>query len=224
MCHLKPYAEKKQNREESDISEHFASLAKAVDKFHFPGPKTTDKFCRENCNPILEIKKLGIEVTNTPACEQAFKWINAFKNLKGMNEAHYKFFLMYLIDLHNLHIQNKVSSVANPLNESRDVEELLIGIETLDLEGLKIVPENKQEEIQKKELGEQRMMLEDCYRLNEEILHCKLCPGQYKREGHMKNHVESKHNIQVDLICKCGQTFTETTRYCRHRKGCNKIK
>ena len=133
MCHLKPYSEKKQNREASDITEHFASLGKAVDKFHFPGHKVTDKYCRENCNPLVEMKKVEIGVTNTPACEQAFKWINAFKNLKTMNEAHFKFFLLYLIDLHNLHIQNKVSSVANPLNEDRGIEELMVGLGAIDL-------------------------------------------------------------------------------------------
>merc|ERR1712142_1098879 len=42
MCHLKPYAEKKQNRETSNISEIFASLSKAVDKFHFVGHKKSD--------------------------------------------------------------------------------------------------------------------------------------------------------------------------------------
>ena len=51
MCHLKPYAEKKQNRETSNISEIFASLSKAVDKFHFVGHKKSDVYCRENCNP-----------------------------------------------------------------------------------------------------------------------------------------------------------------------------
>ena len=135
MCHLKPYSEKRQIREESDITEHFACMGKAVDKFHFPGHKVTDKYCRENCNPVLELKKLEIEVTNTPACEQAFKWINAFKNLKTMNEAHFKFFLLYVTDLHNLHIQNKLTSVANPLNDDREIEDIMAGLSSIDLEG-----------------------------------------------------------------------------------------
>ena len=48
------------------------------------------------------------------------------------------------------------------------------------------------------------------------------CPGKYKREGNIKNHVESKHGIIVDLVCQCGQNFIETTRYCRHKKDCTK--
>ena len=99
----------------------FANLAKAVDKFHFPGHKITDKYCRTKCNPNIELKKLKIEKLNSPACEQAFKWINAFKNMKTMNEAHFKFFLLYMIDLHNLHIENNLSRVANPLHTDRMV-------------------------------------------------------------------------------------------------------
>lgn len=194
-----------------------------MDKFHFPGHKVTDKYCRENCNPILELKKLGIEVTNTPACEQAFKWINAFKNLKTMNEAHFKFFLLYVIDLHNLNIQNKLTSVANPLNEDREIEDIMAGLGSIDLEGETKLSGNEEKDDSKVEVEKVKdrgMRLEDCYRLDDGVLHCKICPGTYKREGHMKNHVETKHNLVVDLTCKCGQLFTDTTKYCRHRKSC----
>ena len=101
MCHLKPYSEKPKQAKQNEITEQFANLAKAVDKFHFPGHKKTDKYCQENCNPNIELKKLEIKKQNTPACEQAFKWLNAYKNLKTMNEARFKMFLLYMIDLHN---------------------------------------------------------------------------------------------------------------------------
>ena len=103
----------------SEITEEIALLAKSVDKFHYPDHKKTDKYCRENCNPNIELKKLGIKEINSPACEQAFKWINCFKNLKTMNQPRFKFFLLYMIDLHNLHIEGNISSLANPLNKDR---------------------------------------------------------------------------------------------------------
>ena len=37
-----------------------------------------------------------------------------------MNEARFKIFLLYMIDLHNLHIENRVDLAANPLNEKRE--------------------------------------------------------------------------------------------------------
>ena len=220
MCHLKPYSEKAKNREPSEITELFASLSKAVDKFHFPGHKKTDLYCREKCNPTVELKKLNIDVVNSPACEQAFKWINRFKNLKTMNEAHFKFFLLYMIDLHNLHIENKVCILANPLNEDRDMEILVKCVKFIDL-GIKEKPEETIKKRDEKSSEGEKIRLEDCYETdNDGTLNCKLCKGKYKREGHMKNHVETKHNLLIELICKCGQVFDETTRYCRHRKSC----
>ena len=40
--------------------------------------------------------------------------------MKTMNESRFKFFLLYMIDLHNLHIENRVDLISNPLNEKRD--------------------------------------------------------------------------------------------------------
>ena len=59
-------------------------------------------------------------IQNYHACEQAFKWLNAYKSLKTMNKPRFKMFLLYMIDLHNLHIEDNVSSAANPLSEKRD--------------------------------------------------------------------------------------------------------
>ena len=46
----------------------FADLPKAVDKFHFPRHKKTDKYCQESCNPNKVLKDLEIEKLNSPAC------------------------------------------------------------------------------------------------------------------------------------------------------------
>ena len=128
---MKPYSENNVNRKTSSESELFASLVKAVDKFHFPGHKRSDKYCQENCNPKRELEKLGMTNVNTPACEQAFKWINAFKSMKSMNESHFKFFLLYLINLHNLHIEGSLSRVVNPHNPKRDLEIIMHNVASL---------------------------------------------------------------------------------------------
>ena len=116
MCHLKPHSEKAKVANQNEVTKMFAELPKAVDKFHFPGHKKRDTYCQENCNPNIELKKLNITKLNSPACEQAFKWLNAFKNIKNMNESRFKFFLLYIVDLHNLHIEGNVDLIANPLN------------------------------------------------------------------------------------------------------------
>ena len=130
-----------------------------------------------------------------------------------------------MIDLHNLHIQNKVSLIANPLNECRDFECLLKGLDMLDL-GKKVEQEDENIMIEKvksdnKLVDKSKPTLEDCYTMDKEgTLNCKFCSGKYKKEGHFKNHIETKHNVSVDLICTCGQVFDDTTRYCRHKKSC----
>ena len=119
MCHLKPHSEKPDIRSQSHIAEEFASLSKCVDKFHFPGHKSTDTYCRNNSNPKVELAKLGIKELNSPVCEQAFNWINCFKNVKTMNESRFKLYMLVMIDLHNLNVEGKVSSLANPLSKTR---------------------------------------------------------------------------------------------------------
>ena len=65
------------------------------------------------------------------------------------------------------------------------------------------------------------LQFEDCYDIDKEgIMKCKFCEGTYKREGPMKNHMEMKHNKIIRLVCKCGQDFSDTKRYCRHKKSC----
>ena len=234
MCHLKPHSEKKEIRKQSTVSEEFGSLSKAVDKFHFPGHKKSDAYCRENCNPNIELKNLGIKEINSPACEQAFKWINCFKNLKTMNEPRFKFFLLYMIDLHNQHIEGNISTVANPLSENwsgsrqepsnlskpTSSDDLISELEKMTLDSKLVSSEIKSNIVENER---QKIKIDDCFSEDPSgTLKCMFCPGKYKREGNIKNHVESKHNMLVDLVCKCGQFFVESTRYSRHKKDCNK--
>ena len=71
----------------------------------------TSPYCREHCNPrnVPELKKV-----NTVICEQTFKWLNNYKSVKSMNEPHFFFTTLYMVDLHNLHIEKKLRSMANP--------------------------------------------------------------------------------------------------------------
>ena len=48
-----------------------------------------------------------------------FSKMKEIKNIKSKNEAHFKLFLLYILDLHNLHIEQKVDLLANPLNFKR---------------------------------------------------------------------------------------------------------
>ena len=242
MCHLKPHSEKEDTRKQSEICEQFARLAKCVDKFHFPGHKKNDVYCQENCNPRLVLKELNVLQLNSPACEQAFKWINAFKNLKTMNEARFKFFLLYVIDLHNLNTEGMVGS-ANPRNQSRTNPDDKIEDDILvnELEAMAIVGDSLKDDSHGRKDDFNRDMkdvshgdkddlvkplpkvnkIEDCFTIDDKgVMSCNFCPGKYKREGHLKNHIETKHNIDVELICSCGQVFSETTPYNRHKKNC----
>ena len=61
LCHLKPHSEKSQVANYNEVTKMFADLPKAVDKFHFPRYKKTDKYCQESCNPKKVLKNLEIE-------------------------------------------------------------------------------------------------------------------------------------------------------------------
>ena len=129
-----------------------------------------------------------------------------------------------MIDNHNLHIEGKMN-ISNPLDVSwgHSDEKIVRKNEScedvvLDFEKLTLSAENDENELESNKL----IRLEECY--TEEpagTLNCNFCPGKYKREGNMKNHIETKHNMTAELICQCGQIFVETTRYLRHKKGCS---
>ena len=219
MCHLKPHAENPKQADQNEVTKLFAGLAKAVDKFHFPVHKKTDKYCQQNCNPNTELKKLGITNLNSPACEQAFKWINRFTNLKTMNEARFKFFLLYMIDLHNLHIGDCVDVTANPLNVKR--QEMF----TLDSAVKEVSKEdNVLEELaaglDNCMISEKEEALTDCFEEDSEgMLNCKFCPAAYKKEGHLRNHLENKHGKLFKIVCSvCDKIFPDSYRLFRHRK------
>ena len=230
MCHLKPHSEKPKQANQNEVTKSFAELSKAVDKFHFPVHKKTDKYCQENCNPNTELKKLGILKLNSPACEQAFKWLNAFKNLKTMNEPRFKFFLIYMIDLHNLHLDNRVDLIANPLNPKR--EESVLELRITQVERDVAQPKKKLDTICELSVGLEQCLkisensveecFKDCYEEDPTgMLKCNYCPAAYKKEGHLRNHLESKHNKSFKINCSvCDKVFPDSSRLVRHKKNC----
>ena len=231
MCHLKPHSENPKQADVNNITKQFAEIVKAVDNFHFKkGHK--GKWCQTNANPNIEMKKVGMTRANTPVCEQFFSWVNKFKNIKSMNEAHFKLFLLYILDLHNLHIEQKVDLVANPLNPRRPeaIDDKNLNIEsfgklTIDSEdkpkdtagadsGLSDVPSFLEKD--KKDT-----VLEDCFnKLLNGDFRCNYCTGEFKRMENLRNHLNSKHGMSFQLTCGCGKIFTDSTKLHRHHKYC----
>lgn len=227
MCHLSPHSANPKQAELNDITRQFAGIVKAVDNFHFKkGHK--GKWCQLNANPNIEMKKVGMIHANTPVCEQFFSWVNKFRNIKSMNEAHFKLFLLYILDLHNLHIEQKVDIIANPLNPRR-YEEIHIAAEEVAIEGLgklSIGNESEAEETSSVTVGSSEVEsksaeLDDCFSQmpNGDLL-CNFCPGIFKRIGNLRNHLNSKHKMCIKLFCGCGKEFQDATKLSRHQKSC----
>ena len=228
MCHLKPHSEKPKQANLNEVTKQFSGIVKAVDNFHFKkGHK--GKWCQTNANPNIEMKKVGMVHSNTPVCEQTFSWLNKFKNIKTMNEAHFKLFLLYILDLHNLHITKKVDLVANPLNPRRrshlsdinedlaleDFAKLSIGVVEKDI--------SKASSVAASTNDDNVLELDSCFsELPGGDLSCNFCSGTFKRLGHIRNHLNSKHNLKLDLKCVCGKEFNDSTKLSRHQKTCTK--
>ena len=222
MCHLAPHAENIKQAELNDVTKQFAGIAKAVDNFHFnKGHK--GKWCQQNVNPRTVMKQIGMSNCNTPVCEQTFSWLNKFRNIKGMNESHFKLFILYVLDLHNLHIEKKIDVLANPMNPLRNSE-----IQTLKNDPLSELLADLNIDNDKMDDGksldqdssETEMINEDYMFLPTGEFLCNFCPGKFKRIGNMRNHLSSKHNRVHQLICVCGKDFTDTSRMSRHQKTC----
>ncbi len=101
-----------------------AGMEIVVDKMHFRGH--TDQWCKRYCNPndFDELQKVTccrsvmimyiytyaaltyllshcLQV-DTEICEQTFSWLSRYTRItKHMNKPHFKFYVLYLCDLHN---------------------------------------------------------------------------------------------------------------------------
>jgi hypothetical protein len=90
----------------NDPSDNLNQVALPVDVFHFKAKhKTSDKFCTENCNPILFPELVGENnqwIFNSSAAEQANSWIGKFQSIvREMRVDQYNFFLDEMVRRRN---------------------------------------------------------------------------------------------------------------------------
>lgn len=206
-CHLKAFSEKKENAEQNEITQYFATLGKHVDRFHFRNH--VDPWCMENCNPenVPELKNV-----NTQVCEQLFKKINSHKNCKSFNEPRFFMFFIYQFDMHNLALEGLDSKMADPREEFR-WENLII-----------VEPDISDHNID--EIATKMESLE-----LKEFFSCDQCGAGYSKEGYLKRHKETKHKIiakNTEPVCsECGKVFANPYSMEKHMKThlkCNTCK
>ena len=105
-CHLGPYAtnySKSKKKTHTDATMKMAALKHVVDKLHFKGH--VGSWCHKHCNPY---SVPALKDVNTVICEQSFRWVNGYVNVKAMNEYRFRVYFTYLIDLHNLNQTGKL--------------------------------------------------------------------------------------------------------------------
>jgi hypothetical protein len=56
---------------------------------------------------------------NSVVCEQSFSWSNHMANVKAMNEERFSHYWLYILDLHNHHVEKNLENVTNPTCELR---------------------------------------------------------------------------------------------------------
>lgn len=105
-CHLGPYAtnySKSKKKTHTEATKKMAALKHVVDKLHFKGH--VGSWCHKHCNPY---SVPALKDVNTVICEQSFRWVNKYVNVKAMNEYRFRVYFTYLIDLHNLNQTGKL--------------------------------------------------------------------------------------------------------------------
>ena len=139
-----------------------------------------------------------------------------------MNEAHFFLFFLYIFDLHNLQIEGKLRSVANPISEYR--YELIkdaqkhndLTEEVVDLIERMVVKDNPVEDVVlDKAVSEPTPMVSR----SDSEFSCKLCKANYKRAGNLTLHMKNKHPDlgHVQQKCKvCGSLFDCTDDLQKH--------
>ena len=138
---------------------------------------------------------------NTPVCEQLFSAINKYTNAKAMNEAHFFIFFLYIFDLHNLQIEGKLRSTANPMSDHRS--ELIKNLKSTEVDEIS-------DRMANIELTMNDKSQKDKTKTGAEELSCHLCACKYKRSRDLKAHLEKKHEgfkESVNLCKVCGETF-----------------
>ena len=152
-----------------------------------------------------------------------------------MNEAHFKLFILYVLDLHNLQIERRVDILANPLNKQRKVEIEKLN-ENLALKGFSLLNLESQNNsssgvtrkavvrVQSEVTSEDKVDDEGYTTLESGEFSCNYCSATFKRMGNTRNHLNSKHQMTINSKCSCGKNFSESTKLNRHQKTCKAMK
>ena len=61
-----------------------------------------------------------------------------------------------------------------------------------------------------------RMRIDDGFTEVDNAYKCNFCDGTYKKKGHLKTHLESKHGKMIDLNGDCGKIFSDMTKLSMH--------
>ena len=64
-------------------------------------------------------KYKDLEMVNSVVCEQSFSWSNHMANVKAMNEERFSHYWLYVLDLHNHHVEKNLENVTNPTSGMR---------------------------------------------------------------------------------------------------------
>ena len=226
MCHEKPFAEDEKRANFSETTKFYAEqVEKAVDFFHFPGH--VSEWCHSNTNPWDLQKKMGFVKLNTPACEQAFNWLNRFKNVKGMNEARFAHFFLYMIDLHNFKIEERMC-VVNPFLSSRAKHIEATGEAMAKYRHLfspvvnPQVPANDSFVELNATMAKLNIGAKQTFILND-LHECEICKTPYEKKGRLKNHLIEKHGVEESSVffwCEaCAQEIPDQKKFTRHMKS-----
>ena len=221
-CHLKKFAENDVKRRNlNEYTQFMGNIPKYVDNFHFRNH--TDAWCHAMCNPKDSRELDGV---NTEACEQTFKWCNQFTSVKGMNESHFWFFFTVVFDMHNLHVEGRLRSIAHPQSAFRWDALKLMDCEPSLLDG-------QDEEVVDKDNS--LTLLEDGLSglsigkgLPDEVSYkCDDCGAKYKKPWLLKSHMKKKHETvpEVDVYkCnECEASFDSQRNLNRHVKTHEKL-
>ena len=209
---MQPFSEADAQADHNHITRFFASeVTKVVDKLHFKGH--TGIYCKENCDPrkVSELQKV-----NTVICEQTFKWLNGFKSVKSMNEPNFFFFILYMIDLHNMSIEKTLRMMANPKAAARynhinglefeEVNENTPGfipqVPFNAKDALRSAATDNESEISKKENTD--------YEETSFGFTCCHCQAVYKQFGNLKKHMKNVHEVVLTISCNnCSTVFSD---------------
>ena len=127
-----------------------------------------------------------------------------------MNEERFQLFWLYNIELHNLHITNKLRIVANPFSKTR--EQYLVKPK------INLLPQSNSElnvDVLANKMAETLSVKE-----SKSQFKCSLCSKVYQRYGNLANHLKKDHDIENETFnCdQCLKPFSTIKQLNQHKK------